>query len=60
MFKDYQEIKNDAKRMEHLESLYAILCEMMQDSVIVPNQMELLTIYGRVIIQSSKRVYYIQ
>ncbi|KAI8125316.1 hypothetical protein FF38_09224 [Lucilia cuprina] len=45
----YQEIKNDPKRMEHLESLYAILCEMMQDSVIVPNQMELLTIYGRLV-----------
>ena len=40
--------------MEHLESLYAILCEMMQDSVIVPNQMELLSIYGRVIIQQKE------
>lgn len=45
----YQEIKNDAKRLEHLESLHAVLSDMMQDSAIVPNQLELLTIYGRLI-----------
>ncbi|XP_075155456.1 SET and MYND domain containing, class 3 isoform X1 [Haematobia irritans] len=45
----YQEIKHDSRRLEHLESLHGVLCEMMQDSAIVPNQSELLTIYGRLI-----------
>uniref|UniRef100_A0A1I8MCF8 MYND-type domain-containing protein n=2 Tax=Musca domestica TaxID=7370 RepID=A0A1I8MCF8_MUSDO len=45
----YQEIKHDPRRLEHLESLHAILSEMMQDSAIVPNEAELLTIYGRLI-----------
>ena len=45
---DYAEIKNDAMRLEHLESLHAILCEMMDGSTIVPNQNELMGIYGRV------------
>ncbi|KAH8305325.1 hypothetical protein KR044_005050, partial [Drosophila immigrans] len=50
----YAEIKNDAKRLEHLESLHAVLTEMMSDSSsnsssIVPNKTELMSIYGRLI-----------
>lgn len=45
---DYQEIKHDPKRVEHLESLYVILSEMMQNDTVLPNQAELLSIHGRV------------
>lgn len=45
---DYAEIKNDERRLEHLESLYGVLQEMMGDSVIVPNLTELTSLYGRV------------
>uniref|UniRef100_A0A1A9WZC6 MYND-type domain-containing protein n=1 Tax=Glossina brevipalpis TaxID=37001 RepID=A0A1A9WZC6_9MUSC len=45
----YHEIKHDSKRLEHLESLYAILSEMMQNDMILPNQTELLSIHGRLI-----------
>lgn len=54
-FADYAEIKNDAKRLEHLESLHAVLTDMMSDSTgsgssrsTVPNKSELMSIYGRV------------
>lgn len=49
MMSHYAEIKNDARRLEHLESLYGVLQEMMGDSVIVPNLTELTSIYGRLI-----------
>lgn len=51
---DYAEIKNDPKRLEHLESLHAVLTDMMSDSTgsssksTVPNKTELMSIYGRV------------
>ncbi|XP_062140263.1 histone-lysine N-methyltransferase SMYD3 [Drosophila sulfurigaster albostrigata] len=51
----YAEIKNDANRLEHLDSLHAVLTEMMCDnknsssSSIVPNKTELMSIYGRLI-----------
>lgn len=43
----YAEIKNDPKRIEHLESLYHVLCDLLGNGL-VPNKTELLTIYGRV------------
>ncbi|XP_054728813.1 histone-lysine N-methyltransferase SMYD3 [Anastrepha obliqua] len=45
----YGEIKYDARRLEHLESLHAVLQDMMGDSTIVPNLAELTSIYGRLI-----------
>lgn len=52
---DYAEIKNDPKRLEHLESLHAVLTDMMSISTgtgisrsTVPNKTELMSIYGRV------------
>ncbi|KAI9590749.1 histone-lysine N-methyltransferase SMYD3 isoform X1 [Glossina fuscipes] len=45
----YQEIKHDPKRVEHLESLYVILNEMMQNDTVLPNPAELLGIHGRLI-----------
>ncbi|EDW78250.1 uncharacterized protein Dwil_GK16327 [Drosophila willistoni] len=46
----YAEIKNDPKRLEHLESLHAVLTDMMVDSPsTVPNKTELMSIYGRLI-----------
>ncbi|XP_001995690.2 histone-lysine N-methyltransferase SMYD3-like [Drosophila grimshawi] len=50
----YAEIKNDPKRREHLESLHAVLTDMISDSnsgssSIVPNITELMSIYGRLI-----------
>ena len=44
---DYTELKNDAKRVEHLEALHSVLCELMEDKT-VPNMSELMGIYGRV------------
>ncbi|XP_014092807.2 histone-lysine N-methyltransferase SMYD3 [Bactrocera oleae] len=49
MMSHYAEIKNDERRLEHLESLYGVLQEMMGDSVIVPNLTELTSLYGRLI-----------
>ncbi|EDW06155.1 histone-lysine N-methyltransferase SMYD3 [Drosophila mojavensis] len=52
----YAEIKNDPKRIEHLESLHAVLTDMMAESgkgsltgSLVPNMNELMSIYGRLI-----------
>ncbi|XP_015041837.1 histone-lysine N-methyltransferase SMYD3 isoform X1 [Drosophila pseudoobscura] len=46
----YAEIKNDPKRLEHLDSLHAVLTDMMADSPsTVPNKSELMSIYGRLI-----------
>ncbi|ALC49602.1 Bzd [Drosophila busckii] len=48
----YAEIKNDAQRVEHLDSLHAVLTDMMIDSnsrSTVPNKTELMSIYGRLI-----------
>ncbi|XP_026481492.1 histone-lysine N-methyltransferase SMYD3-like [Ctenocephalides felis] len=49
-FKDlmshYAEIKLDSKRMEHLESLQAVLEQLLVD-IPVPNSAELLGLYGR-------------
>lgn len=51
-FKDlmshYAEIKNDAKRIEHLEALHSVLCELIEGKL-VPNMSELMGIYGRLI-----------
>ncbi|XP_055857396.1 histone-lysine N-methyltransferase SMYD3 [Episyrphus balteatus] len=51
-FKDlmshYAELKNDAKRVEHLEALHSVLCELMEDKI-VPNMSELMGIYGRLV-----------
>lgn len=43
----YAELKNDPKRLEHLESLHHVLCDLLGDGI-VPNKTELLGIYGRV------------
>ncbi|EDV45639.1 histone-lysine N-methyltransferase SMYD3 [Drosophila erecta] len=46
----YAEIKNDPMRLEHLDSLHAVLTDMMADSPsTVPNKTELMSIYGRLI-----------
>ncbi|XP_055903377.1 histone-lysine N-methyltransferase SMYD3 [Eupeodes corollae] len=51
-FKDlmshYAELKNDPKRVEHLEALHSVLCELMEDKS-VPNFSELMGIYGRLV-----------
>lgn len=43
----YHELKNEQKRIDHLESLYHVLCDLLGD-LVVPNKSELLSIYGRV------------
>ncbi|KAM8720971.1 hypothetical protein ACLKA7_006932 [Drosophila subpalustris] len=48
----YAEIKNDPKRLEHLDSLHAVLTDMMSvscSSSTVPNKTELMSIYGRLV-----------
>ncbi|XP_036339293.1 histone-lysine N-methyltransferase SMYD3 isoform X3 [Rhagoletis pomonella] len=50
MMSHYGEIKNDARRLEHLESLHGVLRDMMGESAIVPNLTELTSIYGRIFI----------
>ncbi|KAH8420067.1 hypothetical protein KR009_005472, partial [Drosophila setifemur] len=50
LYPDYAEIKNDAMRLEHLDSLHAVLTDMMAESPsTVPNKTELMSIYGRLI-----------
>ncbi|XP_017470648.1 PREDICTED: histone-lysine N-methyltransferase SMYD3 isoform X1 [Rhagoletis zephyria] len=49
MMSHYGEIKNDARRLEHLESLHGVLRDMMGENAIVPNLTELTSIYGRLI-----------
>lgn len=44
---DYNEIKCDPKRLEHLESLRAVLTDLL-GNLLVPNEAELLSMYGRV------------
>lgn len=45
---DYHEIKNDPKRIEHLESLFAVIAEILEGSnTVLPNQSTLLIVYGR-------------
>lgn len=46
-FTDYQDIRKDNKRMEHFESLSHVLRELLGNTH-VPNDVELLGIYGRV------------
>lgn len=65
LISDYAEIKNDPKRLEHLESLHAVLTDMMSDSTgsnlgsssrsTVPNKTELMSIYGRVSVLGIQR-----
>lgn len=65
LISDYAEIKSDPKRVEHLESLHAVLTDMMSDSTgsnlgsssrsTVPNKTELMSIYGRVSVQGIQR-----
>lgn len=49
----YAELKNDPKRLDHLESLYHVLCDLLGDEI-VPNKTELLGMYGRVSNFSAK------
>ncbi|XP_055380486.1 histone-lysine N-methyltransferase SMYD3 isoform X2 [Condylostylus longicornis] len=44
----YAEIKNDAKRLEHIESLESVLIDLLGNNL-MPNHTELLGIYGRLI-----------
>lgn len=44
----YNEIKCDPKRLEHLESLRAVLTDLL-GNLLVPNEAELLSMYGRLI-----------
>lgn len=47
------ELKNDPKRIEHLESLYHVLNDLL-GTMLVPNKTELLGIYGRVSIAKDR------
>lgn len=55
MWKDlmshYPDLKADAKRMEHFTSLYEVLFEFLKD-LSLPNNVELMGLYGRMIINS--------
>ncbi|ERL87192.1 histone-lysine N-methyltransferase SMYD3 isoform X1 [Dendroctonus ponderosae] len=55
MWKDlmshYPELKKDARRMEHLSSLYAVLTEFFQEEL-GPNFVEMMELYGRMCINS--------
>lgn len=53
LISDYNEIKNDAKKMEHFMSLYAALQAYLGMDYL-PNTAELLGIYGRVIVSRTK------
>lgn len=44
---DYLEIKNDKKRLEHIETLFIILRDLIGTDL-MPNVKELLCMYGRV------------
>lgn len=49
LFIDYYDIKNDPKRVEHLESLFAVIGDILEGSSIsLPNKSTLLATYGRV------------
>lgn len=52
---DYPDLKNDPKRMEHLESLTVVLKEILGDAL-MPNPSELLGIYGRVTNSSALNI----
>lgn len=44
---DYDELKSNAKRLEHVEALTEVLRQLL-GSVVLPTDTEILQIYGRV------------
>lgn len=46
-FLDYPDLQKDKTRMEHFVSLYGVLLQFLDD-VFIPNEAELLGIYGKV------------
>lgn len=58
---DYSTIKNDDRRIEHVESLFAVIKQLLGNAML-PNFTDVLTIYGRVcamhhILNCCKLVY---
>lgn len=45
---DYPELKSDKRRMEHINVLYGLLTDFLQDGELLPNMSEFMGIYGRV------------
>lgn len=48
---DYDDIKNDTKRMDHIEALIGVLRDFLGHEVL-PNDVEMIRTYGRVVVNS--------